>query len=81
VAAAWKEGHLEVVSVPERGPRWTETYSITADRSQLTVTTKIEGSRGGTATIRRVYDAAPADAPEAPSSQPSVVEDESVSAR
>jgi hypothetical protein len=81
VAAAWKEGHLEVVSVPERGPRWTETYSITADRSQLTVTTKIDGSRGGTATIRRVYDAAPADAPEAPSSQPSVVEDESVSAR
>jgi hypothetical protein len=86
VSAAWKDGHLEIVSVPERGPRWTETYSITADRTQLTVTTKIDGSRGGTATIRRVYDAAPADeAPQEPPQRPAddspAVQDETVQAR
>jgi hypothetical protein len=68
VRAAWKDGRLEVVTVPEHGPKWTETYSITADRSQLTVTTKIEGSRGGSATVRRVYDAVP-DPPAAPTQQ------------
>jgi hypothetical protein len=35
----------------------TEAFSITADGSHLTVTTKLEGGRSGTITIRRIYDA------------------------
>ena len=85
VAATWKDGHLEIVSVPERGPKWTETYAIAADHSQLTVTTKIEGSRGGTATIRRVYDAMAAKPPDetpAPSvAPPSAAPDETPAPR
>lgn len=79
LSAGWKDGRLEIVTVPEHGPKWTETYSITADRSQLTVTTKIDGSRGGTATIRRVYDAVPPE-PAAPSAQPDPPDDSTVSA-
>jgi hypothetical protein len=70
VSAAWKDGHLEVVTAPEHGPKWTETYSITADRTQLTVTTKIDGSRGGSATIRRVYDSMPAQPADAVPDEP-----------
>lgn len=82
VSASWKEGHLEVVTVPEHGPKWTETYSVTADHTQLTVTTKVEGSRGSPVTIRRVYDAVPAEpaAPPAPSPTPAPPSDDSVSA-
>jgi len=83
VSAAWKDGRLEVVTAPERGPKWTETYAITADRTQLTVTTKIDGARGGSATIRRVYDAVP-DEPKAPPAETpaqSETDDDSVSAR
>ena len=68
VTAFWKDGHIQVVSVPETGPRTTETYSITADGSQLTVTTKIEGGRRPAITIRRVYDAVRPGAPKAPPS-------------
>jgi hypothetical protein len=57
VTASWKDGHLEVVSKPEKGGKIVETYAISADRTQLTVTTKVDGSRGGSFTIRRVYDA------------------------
>jgi hypothetical protein len=63
VTASWKDGHLEVVSKPETGGKITETYAVAADRSQLVVTTKVDGSRGGSFTIRRVYDAAAAGAP------------------
>lgn len=70
VTARWKDAHIEVTSVPERGPKVTETYSITADRSQLTVTTKIEGGRRADMTVRRVYDAVTDGAPP-PSSSPS----------
>ena len=83
VSAAWKDGRLEVVTAPERGPKWTDTYAITADRTQLTVTTKIDGARGGSATIRRVYDAVP-DEPKAPPAETpaqSETDDDSVSAR
>ena len=79
VAATWRDGRLEIVSVPERGPRWTETYAITADRSQLTVTTKIEGSRGGAATIRRVYDSETAK-PDSPAPPPASAPDETPAA-
>lgn len=85
VSAAWtEEGRLQIVSVPEHGPKWTETFAIAADRSQLIVTTKIERSHGTPLTIRRVYDspastrpAAPPD-PAPPAGEP---DDDSVSAR
>jgi len=57
VTASWKDGHLEVVAKPENGGKIVETYAVSADRSQLIVTTKVDGSRGGSFTIRRVYDA------------------------
>lgn len=73
VTASWKDGHLEVVSKPESGAKITETYAVAADHSQLTVTTKVEGGRRGSYTIRRVYDAAkPGSArPGAPNRAPS----------
>ncbi len=67
ITARWKDGHVEIVSSPERGPRVTETYAVTADHSQLTVTTKFQGGRRDV-TIRRVYQPTPPEkaAPQAP---------------
>jgi len=63
VTASWKDGHLEVVAKPENGGKIVETYAVSADHSQLTVTTKVDNSRGGSFTIRRVYDAVQPGAP------------------
>lgn len=63
VTASWKDGHLEIVSKPGNGGKIVETYAIAADRSQLIVTTKVEGGRGPGFTIRRVYDAVSPGAP------------------
>jgi hypothetical protein len=57
VEAQWKDGRIEIVSKPATGAKVTEAFSITADGSHLTVTTKLEGGRSGTITIRRIYDA------------------------
>jgi hypothetical protein len=67
VTSRWKDGHVEVTSTPEKGPRVTETYSVTADHSQLTVTTTFQGGRRDV-TIRRVYQTSPPAqlAPQAP---------------
>ena len=90
VTASWKDGHVEIVSKPETGPKMTEDFTITADGSQLTVTTKMEGGRGPAVTIHRVYDAVKAPAAKAPSAAPpspsahqpgGAEDDESVSAR
>ena len=85
VTATWKDGHVEVVSRPQNGSKITETYSITADRSQLTVVTKIEGARGPAFTIRRVYDAVQPGAPKptpparrAPATPPPAGDDDGV---
>lgn len=56
VEGRWKDGRIEIVSKPETGPKVTEALSITADGSHLTLTTKMEGGRMGTVTIRRIYD-------------------------
>ncbi len=55
----WKDGHVVVETEPEKGPSYTETYSITADRKVLTVTLrfKAHGKRPALE-IRKVYDAA-----------------------
>jgi hypothetical protein len=58
VTARWKDGRVEVTSSPEKGPRVTETYAVTADHSQLTVTTTFQGGRRDV-TIRRVYQSTP----------------------
>ena len=58
VTARWKDGHVEVTSAPEKGPKVTETYAVTADHSQLTVTTIFQGGRRDV-TIRRVYQTTP----------------------
>ena len=67
VTARWKDGRVEITSAPEKGPRVTETYAVTADRSQLTVTTTFQGGRRDM-TIRRVYQTTPPEpaAPQAP---------------
>lgn len=64
ISARWKDGRVEVVSTPEKGPRITETYAVTADHSQLTVTTTIQGGRRDV-TFRRVYQSTPPTAPPA----------------
>jgi hypothetical protein len=69
VTTRWKDGHVEVVSVPEHGSKIVETYAVTADRKQLTVTTKIERGRR-TVTFRRVYDSLPASTPDAAPAAP-----------
>jgi len=58
VTARWKDGHVEVTSASEKGPKVTETYAVTADHSQLTVTTIFQGGRRDV-TIRRVYQTTP----------------------
>ena len=55
VRTVWKDGHIVVTSDPERGPKVVETYAMTADRSQLTITTTLEGRRK--LTWKSVYDA------------------------
>jgi hypothetical protein len=54
VTARWKDGHIEIHL--QKGP--TETYAVTADHSQLTVTTTFQGGRRDV-TIRRVYQTTP----------------------
>ncbi len=63
VTAAWKDGHLEVVSKPENGGKIVETFAVAADGSLLTVTTKVDSARGGSFTFHRVYDAVRPGAP------------------
>lgn len=84
VTASWKDGHIEVVSKSESGTKITEVFAMTADGAQLTVTTRVEGSRGPTFTFRRVYDAVkpPAETAPSPSSAPDgSADDEAVTAR
>ena len=69
VTARWKDGRIEVTSVPQKGRKIVQTYAITADRAQLTVTTQFEGGRRSDVTIRRVYDAVPEGAPSPPAPQ------------
>lgn len=59
ITARWKDGHVVVETKPEHGPTYSETYAVTADHKQLTVTRRIPG-RGGRrdVEIRRIYDAA-----------------------
>jgi hypothetical protein len=64
--AVWKDGHVVVTTQSEHGRKTTETYSVTADGSQLTVTTKIDRQRGSAIEIKRVYDAVKPETTPAP---------------
>ncbi len=55
VRAVWKDGRVEITSQPEKGPKIVQTLGVSADGTQLTVTTRIEGRRSST--VRSVYDA------------------------
>jgi hypothetical protein len=58
IRAQWTDGHVVVKWEPEHGPTVTETYWVTADGKQLTVSMQFEGrGRMPKVTIRRVYDA------------------------
>ena len=67
VQAIWKDGHVEVTSQSEKGPKITQSYAVSADGSQLTVTTQIDGRRK--VTIHSVYDAVH-EQPAAPAPEP-----------
>ncbi|HTO74727.1 MAG TPA: hypothetical protein VMQ61_01515 [Thermoanaerobaculia bacterium] len=68
VQTVWKDGHVEVTSQSEKGPKIIQSYAVSADGSQLNVTTQIDGRRK--VTIHTVYDAVheppPTPAPEPP---------------
>lgn len=54
--ARWEGSKL--VTSRSMGPRVTETYEVSSDRSRLTITTIVTHGDGETTTIKRVYDAA-----------------------
>jgi len=64
VETRWDGGQLVVDTKSDRGARITETFDAAPDRTRLTVTLKIEGSRGPGVTVKRVYD--PAETSTAP---------------
>jgi hypothetical protein len=65
IYARWKDGHVVIETDPEHGATYTETYAVTADRKQLTVTLKLKArGRMPAMEIRKVYDAVtPAESP------------------
>jgi len=58
----WRGNELVVESKTERGTKIDSAYMAVPDKHQLYVTTTIEGRSGRPVTVRRVYDAAPAQA-------------------
>lgn len=57
----WSGAELIVESKSSRGPRMTTAYLLVPEKRQLLVTSRLEGRFGDPVTVRRVYDAAPAD--------------------
>ena len=69
IRAQWIDGHVVIKWEPEHGPTITETYWVTGDGRQLTVSTQLEGrGRMPKVTIRRVYDAVSSEPEQAPPS-------------
>jgi hypothetical protein len=56
MTARWEGSKL--VTSRLMGPKVTETYEVSSDRSRLTITTIVTLGDGETTTIKRVYDAA-----------------------
>lgn len=52
----WEDGKLRVERKFKSGLKLVELYSISGDPRLLTVSSKVEGGRGGNRTINRVYE-------------------------
>ncbi|HEY0511449.1 MAG TPA: hypothetical protein VGH73_06075 [Thermoanaerobaculia bacterium] len=66
VRAKWDEnGSLAVQVLPAKGPRRTETWTVSNDRKLLYLSVEVEGGRQGMK-IRRAYDAVAAGQPREP---------------
>jgi len=59
--ARWRGNELVVETKAERGARITSAYMLVPEKHQLHVTSTLEGRSGEPITVRRVYDAAPAE--------------------
>ena len=68
VKTRWEAGKLLVETKTERGAKVTETFDVAVDRSQMTVTLRLERSPMPTITIKRVYE--PAEEAERPEASP-----------
>jgi hypothetical protein len=60
IKTRWDKDKLVVETEPPRGGKLTETFAVTSDKKHLNEDVKLDG-RMGTVTVRRVYDAAPAE--------------------
>jgi hypothetical protein len=52
----WENGKLRVEKKFKGGLKVLELYSVSAEPRLLTISSKIEGGRGGSRTVNRVYD-------------------------
>jgi len=52
----WEDGKLRVERKFKGGLKLLQVYSVSVDPHLLTVTSKVEGGRGGSRTINRVYE-------------------------
>jgi hypothetical protein len=57
----WRGDELVVESKSERGAKITTAYMAVPEKHQLHITSTMEGRSGDPITVRRVYDAAPAE--------------------
>ena len=58
VRTKWHGTELVTETIPARGPRFKETYSLSPDGRRLFVTVHFEPRWGGAVDVKRVYDAA-----------------------
>ncbi|HEV8307701.1 MAG TPA: hypothetical protein VGW35_08530 [Methylomirabilota bacterium] len=57
----WRGNELVVETKADRGAKITSAYMLVPEKHQLYVTSTMEGRSGEPITVRRVYDAAPAE--------------------
>jgi hypothetical protein len=57
----WRGNELVVETKVDRGAKITSAYMLVPEKHQLYVTSTMEGRSGEPITVRRVYDAAPAE--------------------
>jgi hypothetical protein len=59
--ARWRGNELVVETKADRGAKITSAYMLVPEKHQLYITSTMEGRSGEPITVRRVYDAAPAE--------------------
>jgi hypothetical protein len=57
VRARWEGSALIAETIPARGPRYKESFTLSPDRRRLFVTVHVEPPSGRAVDVRRVYDA------------------------